>query len=350
MRFWRRSEGRASDPAAPDPFNSQDARDATALALLQLMSHGSIPSRPDELAVVQAAIGFVGRSFAAATLSGPGARLLPATLRETVGRALMGRGEAVLVAGDGLALLPAASHDVRGEADPASWLYRCDLAGPSSVRSRALPASSVVHIRVNVDPSQPWRGRSAYAVARQTAETASHAEDTARREAAVAPLRVLRINGLHRDEQIEGLNKLFSSYARGGWKVAINERSNNLPEVAHVSPEPEEGHLILRREAAAELMEAMGVPSVLFHPRGEGVSQREALRRFLHTTLEPLARVAEEEIEAKTGLPLAFSFEPLFASDLQGRARALTALVKADVSLSDALATVGLLESQDRNV
>ena len=95
----------------------------------------------------------------------------------------------------------------------------------------------------------------------------------------------------------------------------------NRLSVEPVQPDPSEGHLTLRREAALELIKAAGVPAVLADPRAEAQGQREGFRRFVHATIEPMARIVEAELTAKTGLACALNFASLFAADLAGRAR-----------------------------
>ena len=49
------------------------------------------------------------------------------------------------------------------------------------------------------------------------------------------------------------------------------------------------------------------------------------MRRFLHSTISPAARVVADELAVKLDTPgLAFDFKELFASDLSGRAQGLS--------------------------
>ena len=50
--------------------------------------------------------------------------------------------------------------DVHGGPDVATWLYRCELAGPSSTAWRTRSAGAVLHLRWLVDPARPWAGVS----------------------------------------------------------------------------------------------------------------------------------------------------------------------------------------------
>ena len=117
----------------------------------------------DAVAAVEIAAAMIGRAFASAEPK-PAHPLLSAGFLELLGRSLVLRGElvAVLEIVDGeLRLFPAHTWDITGGADPASWKYRVDLPGPSRTRTtRRLAAEQVVHCRVNVLPSEPWRGRS----------------------------------------------------------------------------------------------------------------------------------------------------------------------------------------------
>ena len=82
-------------------------------------------------------------------------------------------------------LTPAASWDVdRRHADPASWMYRLTIGGPSRTTTLdQVPSEGMVHIRLQSDPSQPWRGvsplSSAAIAGRLSAETAQALADEA---------------------------------------------------------------------------------------------------------------------------------------------------------------------------
>ena len=73
-------------------------------------------------------------------------------------------------------LIPAASWDIHGDPDPASWTYRLTLGGPSRLTTlEPVPSEGMIHVRLQVDPEQPWRGISPLASAaiagRLSAET-----------------------------------------------------------------------------------------------------------------------------------------------------------------------------------
>ena len=341
MRFWPRREDRQADPQS-----------ATDVAINSLMARAvGTTTRPETLAAAEIAAGLFGRAFAAAHVSGSiAARLLTRATLELIGRSLALSGELVLVPGDGPALFPAASFSVRGNADPATWLYRIDMAGPSRSVTRTLPGDAVLHPRINVDPARPWRGRSAAAVASATARTAADAEETAETEARWPVSRLLPIlqgsaTPSQRDELAAGW---AAEIAKGGVFVLPatphrGERpAGKANDITALHPDPTDGHLRLRERASLDLLNATGVPSALADPEADAGAQREAFRRFVHSTIEPLARVVEEEVRVKLGVECDLDFGRLFAADLAGRTRGLKQLVESGVALGAALDIVGL--------
>ena len=337
--MWPFREGRAD-------VGTRDATE-TAIAALAARAAGR-DARPETLAALEIAASYVGRAFASAVVTGPeAAQLLTRASLMLIGRSLVLRGELVMFP-EGNALVPASTFDIRG--GPNDWAYRCDFSGPSSSVSRFLPADSVLHFRINVDQAQPWRGRSAHSLATATAATAANAEVTAASEAKIAISRLVPVaSTLTPEQRGQTTGTLADELRRGGYfalslvgaRPGQGERMNRL-SVEPVQPDPSEGHLTLRRDAALELIEAAGVPSALANPSAEANGQREAFRRFVHGTIEPMARIVEAEITAKAGLSCALKFASLFAADLAGRGRALKQMVESGVALADALDTVGL--------
>ena len=96
-----------------------------------------------------------------------------------------------------------------------------------------------------------------------------------------------------------------------------------------MGPEPAAGLVELRRNAARELIEAIGVPSPLFVPNSTEGAQRAAWRRYLSATVEPVARMIAAELSAKLEQPVALDVAALappdaVASVARGRARRRT--------------------------
>ena len=324
-------------------------QNATEVAISALAARAAgKDARPETLAALEIAASYVGRAFASAVVAGPeAARLLTRAMLMLIGRSLVLRGELVMLP-EGSALVPASTFDIRG--GPNDWAYRCDFAGPSSSVSRFLPAQSVLHFRINTDPSRPRKGQAAHSLATATAATAASAEVSAASEAKIAISRLVPVaSTLTPGQRDDTTTTLADELKRGGYfalsligaRPGAGERMSRL-SVEAVQPDPSEGHLALRRSAALELIEAAGVPAVLADPRAEAQGQREGFRRFVHATIEPMARIVEAEMTAKTGLACDLNFASLFAADLAGRGRALKQMVESGVALADALDTVGL--------
>ena len=129
------------------------------ISSLQAHASGETTAFPTATAALEACAGLVARAFAGASISSTAAveDVLTPSFLEMVGRSLIRKGELVVYVttrNGKLLLLPAESHDVDGDPDPASWTYRLTVGGPS--RSHTLdsvPGSSILHFRYGTDPS-----------------------------------------------------------------------------------------------------------------------------------------------------------------------------------------------------
>ncbi len=89
------------------------------------------------------------------------------------------------------------------------------------------------------------------------------------------------------------------------------------------------------------VLSSCGVPSALLgFQHVDAAGRREALRQFLHTTLQPLARTIEAEF-ASAGTSFALDFKAVHAADIQSRARAFMQLVKSGVDIDEAWEIAG---------
>ena len=97
----------------------------------------------------------------------------------------------------------------------------------------------------------------------------------------------------------------------------------------------------LRSHVGLAILSACGVP-VSLATDADGTSQRESWRRFVHGPVVALAANVGAELALKLDTPVSFTFGSLYASDLVGRASALSRLVKASMPLDEARAVCGL--------
>ena len=100
--------------------------------------------------------------------------------------------------------------------------------------------------------------------------------------------------------------------------------------------------LPLLEAARLEVLSACGVPPSLFLD-ADGTGQRESFRRFLHTTLQPLARIVASELSDKLEADVRLNLDGLFAADLSGRARAFQSLVGGGMDIGKAASLAGLM-------
>ena len=60
--------------------------------------------------------------------------------------------------------------------NPARWVYRLDIATPSAMITRLMPADSVIHILTDASAESPWAGRAAWQSATLTARASAELE------------------------------------------------------------------------------------------------------------------------------------------------------------------------------
>ena len=152
------------------PFAERETRQDSSytdalVQAIQQQAGGHVTAFPTATAALEACTGFVGRAFALAEVSGSATvqELLTPGMLRLIGRSLIRQGElVVLVRVDDngrIVLLPADSHDITGDPDPDSWLYRVNVGGPSRTRTHvAVRASSVLHFTYATDAGRPWKG------------------------------------------------------------------------------------------------------------------------------------------------------------------------------------------------
>ena len=317
-------------------------------------AEGSTPAARTT-AALETCSALIARSFAAAKVEGPDRRtagLTPGFLA-MLGRALVRDGEMVAtmaVRGGRVMLLPASYHDVWGTHDPATWVYRVTLNGPTSISTQAwLPSDDVLHFMHQRDPSYPWRGlaplQSATLAGRLSEETVKAlADEASGPRGSFMPLPV--------DGGDDTLGKMrgdirtargdMLTVEAGDWDNPGDGRMARW-EQKRFGANPPESMVALSRRATAEVYAACGVPPQLVEPEGDGTAAREAYRRFLHATVAPLGRLVEQELSAKLESDIRLNFDTLFAADLAGRARAFQSMVGAGMDAAKAAGLAGLM-------
>lgn len=341
MRWWRRRGGDEHRHAEPGERPYTDA------LLAALFERSARPRNidPARTGVAIACSQMVGRCLSAAVLTPAG------DVADAVRRILYEAGRRLVLDGDSvwrirydgrLWFSQAASYDVRGEPDPMTWVYQVVEHGPTMTRSAIVPGEDVLHFRRNVDPIRPWRGTSPLAseAARALAGVEGHEAD----EAAEPHGFLLPAPARDSDESFTALANAVAD-SRGSTTVVDHQRQGPAAggqdyRVQRFGWQPPEGSSRMYSELGMAVAASLGYPIELIG--GQGSAAREGLRRFLHTTLSPIADVIEEELETKTGVAVRLDLSAIHAADVMGRARAYGSLVNANMPADEAARVTGL--------
>ena len=295
------------------------------------------------IAALEVASGLWSRSLAAASVAPASGALsgLTAAVLSDIGTQLCRHGEALYtmsVEGGRVVLHPVGAFDVRGDYDPRTWIYQTTQSGPTSTTTRRLTSDEVLHVRLSVDPARPWQGRSPMSRCPETAALASALETRLAQEAAAPVGSFLSVpEGANPDGDTLGDLRTGIAGARGA--PILHEtvvRGHGDPGGApHGDLRPVRFGAAwpsavgeLRDPIGLSIALACGIPHALVS-NSDGTAAREGFRRFLTTTIRPVARIIETELRAKLDPTAELSFSELAASDITGKARAVGSLVKS---------------------
>ena len=336
-----------------DRFETRAAyTDAVVQALLQTAG-GSTTASVSSLGVVEACAGLWGRSFASARITPSNLvtdSLTPAVL-EAIGRRLLLHGEClfeIIIENDGVRLVEASNWDV--EERGGMWLYKADFSNPDGTHTRALTADRVLHPRIGVSSYRPWRGESPLPASTSTLAATLETKLTHEVSGPTGSVLPLPNKGsttqLQADiDKLSGRMVLVESTAGGSGDRLAAPKTDW--EQRRIGANPPLSMIGLRKDVQASILAACGCPGSLLE-RSDGTLSREEMRRFLHSTISPIARIAAFELAVKLDTPnLSFDFSQLFASDLAGRARAFQSLVGGGMAVGEAAALAGLMVSDD---
>ena len=306
------------------------------------------------LGAVEIAAGMLARAFAVATVTPSGARtagLTPAVLG-TIGRRLIAAGESVHlidVEQGRVELTECSSWSVTGG---RQWRYQVSVPGPSETVTQWVSVDRVVHVRYGTLAGQPWIGISPLALAGESGRLARLLERALADEAGgpVGSLIALPVDAGDESDDPEDpadpFAKLKAQIAKLRGRVGLVETTAaGYGEGRAAAPaedwkprrigaHPPDSLPTLREAVETTVLAACGCPVDLVRAGG---ADREAYRRFLHMTVQPLAALVETELRDKLDVPaLALDFGRLAAADIHGRARAWRSLVGQETKMPDA--------------
>ena len=210
-----------------------------------------------------------------------------------------------------------------------------------------------------MDPGVPWVGLSPLAYARDTGKLAAALELRLGEEAAAPVGRLLPIPDVAGDEPDSGpLAKLREDLrnARGrtllvpttaaGFGEGMAAAPRQDWQQKRLGADPPQALEKIRNAVGQTILAACGVPVELAEI-GQGTAAREAWRRFLHATVDPLGKLVAEELSEKFEFPVSLDFDSLMASDISGRARAFQSMVGGGMEIERAASLSGLMMTED---
>lgn len=331
------------------------------IKLIQAQSSGEhLDTDPNTTAAVEIASRIYGNALAAGkVMPESAARIITPAVLNSIGRSLIRKGESTYLIDTSrgrIELSEATSWDVQGGPSPSSWRFRLDLPGPSTQLRRTVVYDGLLHFRWSYDPATPWKGfgplHSAPSTGRLMAAVEGHLADEATTPRGyVMPLPM----GNEDDEEDDPLAGMKAEMLKLRGKLGFVETTaagygegrGAAPaqdwKTKRIGAAPSESLCKLREDAATSVLAACGIPTSMMSSRSDGTAQRESFRFWAVSALNPLARLLEQEVREKLEImDFGISFQELFASDIQGRARSLKAMVDAGMDLERAAAAAGL--------
>ena len=328
------------------PFGRTETRGVYSdLVTSLLVGRAAGETGSNKVGAYEASAGLWSRAFSVATVSPDGLAtdaLTPFALA-SMGRALCTAGQwlAEVTVDDGGVYLDIADNwEVSGDGLPSSWEYTLTFDRPSQSVQRVLPAGRVVHVRLP--------GCAPLVGAQDTVNILSRLDCGLSAEAGGPSGYLIPVPAGRRDELAGDIKQL-----KGQLGVVETSKSYADPgsspakdfEAIRVGPNPPPVLISLRESAERSVYAAAGVPPLSSNQ--DGGSQRESMRRFLHSTLAPVGVIAAAELALKLDTPgLTFAFDKLFAADISGKARAFQSMVGGGMDVAKAAALAGLLESE----
>lgn len=329
----------------------QSAPYSDAIVAQILSNAGKVAQSAEATAAVEASAGIIGRAFAMAEVNG--ASVSPSTLT-LIARDLLVRGESVMFRiGD--ELLPVASYELFGTR-PASrtWLYDVELNTPGGnvARYTGRGRSEILHVMYSVDPARHWVGIGPVQRAVVTGQLTARIEQVLSSEAN-SPVGYLlpipldasdaTVTTLRSDlENLNGRTALVETTA-SGWGEGRSAAPRNDYQPQRIGANPPPSVIQMHTAVQSAIFGVCGIPTELVLSNVEGTGQREAWRRCLHGTIQPLGNLVAAALSETMGRPVTLGFDAIFASDIMGRARAFQSLVGGGMEAGKAAGLSGLL-------
>ena len=306
---------------------------------------------PDVLVTgaVEIAAGTWARALASADVDGTDA--LTRRVRHRIGRDLIRLGESVFEVSteNGTPeLLPVAHWEVL-----AGWRYRLEQTEPpGDTKAKVVPRERVAHFMWNESAREPWRGVSPLGAASKLGRLAARVEEKLAQDLAT-PVAMLvpvpsdggspKLEALRSDiAKAEGAAVLVEATSTGWDETRSQAGTRQDWKAQRLGPEIPDGLLSTWKAVLIAVSAACGIPAGLSDPDADGTAQREAYRRFVMASVQPIADEVAEIAGEALDTSVTIGFAALHAHDITGRSNAMAKLVSAGMSLADAQKLVGL--------
>lgn len=284
--------------------------------------------------------GLVSRAFAAAKVSGDGAPLFRKRVLAKIGRDIIERGESVWER-VGTRLAWVQSFDVQPMTD-GTFRY---WVGTGNAKRNIVP----LHVTYAWD-ALTGRGSGPLQNAPQLKAWAANLELRISEEGGGTVGYLLPIPTGGDDESVKqlktdlgnlkGKTALVETTSAGyGEGRAAAPHQDYQPK--RIGPAIPQGNVEAFKAGQLAVLAACGVPVELVES-SEGTGAREAWRRFLHGTIQPLGQLLMDAAD-DAGMAITLDWDALMASDIAGRARAFQSMVGAGMDVAKAARLSGLM-------
>lgn len=327
--------------------DAPEQRNYTA-AVTELTSGASTTGQESPIAMVLAA-GYVLRAFASATVSGASATLFDEERAANMAYELLTNGETIWHVRNGVlnhvqsySVLSNGSYQVSG----------AQALGADLTQATVRPGD-ILHARY-VKNYRDLRGRSLTALAPNVVDTVVKLEKSFSAEMNAPTGYVLPIPTDGDDDTVTQLKEdlaalqgriLLMKTSTGGWDAGRTNAPRKEYELQRIGADIPDGNVALYKTLNEFLFAMLGIPNDLVNAQN-AAGQREAWRRFLHSTVQPMAKIISAAA-ARINLTVTFDFEGLFASDITGRARAFNSLVQGGMDVEQAATVTGILTEEE---
>ena len=266
-------------------------------------------------------------------------------------RCLLLTGNSVHMIGPDRAVLrPVSGYTVWGN---DRWMYLVDLPRPEGdIVQRWILSDGILHLKINVDQSEPWRGKSVFC--------GRLAELVERNLSGFAKMKPLRIISAAVDEYSGDKSQLAEStqdgyfklkshdYAKGGLFVesrSIAMRGHEMPaQYSDIHFSPSDSSVQLRKDLVNEAWESCGILPGMRSDSLNGQAAKGLHSAWVDSWLRPLAELISEQVSESLSTECYLDVSSLKVPSVVDQSLVVSKLVQGGVELEQAKAIAGLLD------